>query len=560
MKSSIIMFCCCMIIATIEIKAQSIEGLNVQIQTEVLRKPDLKNHLLLVNDNTEATNKLKSVKTVSKTVHLDNPGSLNSVLTKSELENITDLILTGTIDARDFRTMRDSMNVLSNADLNGTEIVSYTGIEGTDTIGVSKVYSANTVPNGAFWNPETHDIRNLTSLILPNTIRKIGNYAFLGNTNLASFNIPASVTEIGNYTFQKCSKLESMEIPSSVHKIGAYAVSYTGLTSIEIPASISEMGEFVFWHNTKLASGKISSQVIGDGAFYECVALNSVVVSETVQSIGESAFEGNHSLAELTLSEGLVSIGIGAFWDCSGLLSVNIPSTVTFIGSGAFRYCGSSITVNSDNQNYSNLDGVLFNKNQTILIQIPISKAGSYSIPSTVKYVQAEAFAKDTLLNSVIIPESVSNISTQAFYYCKRLTSVYSYGKNPPELNDEFGGVFRDVELVSDTLFVPQGTKSAYQSANQWKDFGNIMEIETTGIEEDLFSNTKVYTDNNSIIVQLPQVLHNTIVSVYDLNGRLIQTQKISASRTTIPMIDNGVYLVRIEDGSQVFTEKVITQ
>ena len=117
----------------------------------------------------------------------------------------------------------------------------------------------------------------------------------------------------------------------------------------------------------------------------------------------------------------------GAFYGCTSLTSLTIPSSVTSIGNGAFWKCDSltSITVDANNPNYSSVDGVLFNKNRTVLIQYPIGKQErSYTIPSSVTSIGGVAFSGCTSLTSVTIPNSVTSIGGGAFYSCTSFTSV----------------------------------------------------------------------------------------------------------------------------------------
>ena len=82
------------------------------------------------------------------------------------------------------------------------------------------------------------------------------------------------------------------------------------------------------------------------------------------------------------------------------------------------------ITVDALNSVYSSVDGVLFNKSQTTLIQYPGGKAGSYTIPNSVTSIGDCAFDGCTSLTSVTIPNSVTSIGDCAFDYCTSLTSV----------------------------------------------------------------------------------------------------------------------------------------
>ncbi len=123
---------------------------------------------------------------------------------------------------------------------------------------------------------------------------------------------------------------------------------------------------------------------------------------------------------------GAASIGDYAFSLCRSLASVTIPDSVTSIGNYAFSKCDSllAIIVNDSNANYKDIDGVLLNKNGTILICCPGGKSGDYSIPIGVTAIGDNAFIYCSSLESVTIPDSVTSIGDYAFYNCASLKSV----------------------------------------------------------------------------------------------------------------------------------------
>ena len=125
---------------------------------------------------------------------------------------------------------------------------------------------------------------------------------------------------------------------------------------------------------------------IGDGAFSGCAALNSVTIPDSVTDIGYSAFSGCTGLTSLVIGSSVRNIGSRAFYGCTGFTSVTIPDSVSIIGLYAFRYCTNltAISVDSGNSAYVSLDGVLYNKNVTRLIQYPYVREGAYSIPDSV--------------------------------------------------------------------------------------------------------------------------------------------------------------------------------
>ena len=151
-------------------------------------------------------------------------------------------------------------------------------------------------------------------------------------------------------------------------------------------------------------------------------------------------------------------------WACYNLYnltSVQIPSTVTDIGLYAFNSCPRlrSITVNSANPNYSDRDGVLYNKNGKYLLCYPNARATSYTIPSDVTMIYYSAFQEDFDLESVTIPSSVTSIRTSAFSCCYSLQSIVL----PPNLGNMDAGVFSSCrELKSVTL------STGYNRVPEW--------------------------------------------------------------------------------------------
>ncbi len=158
--------------------------------------------------------------------------------------------------------------------------------------------------------------RSLTSLVIPDSVTNIGDYAFWNSRSLTNIVIPNSVTSIGDNAFEYCFSLSNLIIPDGVTSIGDGAfVGCTSLSSVVIPDSVS---------------------CIGNNAFWGCESLTDIVIPNSVTSIGESAFYGCSSLTEVVIPDSVTSIGDKAFHTCSSLTNIDIPDSVTSIGDGAF--------------------------------------------------------------------------------------------------------------------------------------------------------------------------------------------------------------------------------
>ena len=142
----------------------------------------------------------------------------------------------------------------------------------------------------------------LQSVIIPNSVKKIGEHAFQDCSSLQPITIPNSVTEIGESAFAGCSSLQSVTIPNSVTKIGQCAFQgCSSLQSLTIPDSVTEIGENAFWC---------------------CRSLQSLTIPDSVTEIGSYAFSGCRSLQSLTIPNSVTKIGYNAFRDCSSLKQV----------------------------------------------------------------------------------------------------------------------------------------------------------------------------------------------------------------------------------------------
>jgi len=238
---------------------------------------------------------------VSKTV-IVTPGGLLTALTPAELSTVTNLTLTGSIDYRDFLTMRLNMPLLLELDLSEVKIETYITVEKFPVY-----YMENTIPDYAFEGKTS-----LKLITLPASISSIGRYAFSGCNGLTNIVLPPSVKSIWQNAFSNCYGLTNIVLPSSVTYISHYAFSgCTGLTgTLTIPPSVTEIGAGAFEDCSGLTSLSINSSnlSIGSGAFQNCSSISSIynymVFLKIHSSVTDVFYNVNKNTTKLYVSYG----------------------------------------------------------------------------------------------------------------------------------------------------------------------------------------------------------------------------------------------------------------
>ena len=245
----------------------------------------------------------------------------------------------------------------------------------------------------------------VTSLVISDSVKIIGDCAFSGCSGLTSITIGNGVTSIGNRAFYGCCSLSTIIIPNSVINIGnAATIDYSGQTPSRANLN-KQIAIGSFEGCSGLTSIAIGNKVtnIGNRAFYGCSSLTSVTIPSSVKSIGDKAFAECSDLVSVMIPNNVKSIGDYAFEGCDRLTSVTIPNSVTSLGFHAFSGC-------------SRLTSPVYNS--TLFAHMPTSYSGSYHIPNGIKEICGGAFWGCSGLTSITIPNSVTSIGDCAFHEC----------------------------------------------------------------------------------------------------------------------------------------------
>lgn len=256
-------------------------------------------------------------------------------------------------------------------------------------------------------------------------------YPAKSHTDSKEFAVPDSVTAIGYGAFSACEHLRSVTLPQTLIKIdGCAFFGCTSLTKMYVPDSVLTIGKSAFQRCSDMISITLPEKLstIETGLLSGCENLVLADIPESVVSIGYIAFFGCKSLSSLTIPDSVTTINKDAFSRCNSLKEVNIPKNVTLIDKGAFSHCAflEAIHVDENNTEYSDKDGVLFNKEGNYLLAYPAGKTDDkYAISEDVVRINDSAFMGANNLVTLTIPSSIQMIGTSAFSECIKLTDVY---------------------------------------------------------------------------------------------------------------------------------------
>jgi len=389
---------------------------------------------------------VQSVAQVTKTISVNSAGSLTELLTATEKTTVTDLTITGSLDARDFKCLRDELSVLSVLDLRNVSIVAYSGNDGTfpSSWGFAE-YPENILPQYAFNKDVTIGKLSLKQVELPLSIHTIGNFAFQYCANLTDVSLPESLTSIGNNAFYSCTSLKNFIIPDNVTSIGSSAYQFChAITSITFGSKLNEIGNQAFYecHNLKIIDCKNTDAPV-------------LLVNPFGFTYLSMVYVPAQSINTYRSADGWKLLNIGS----SSLITINNTTAggLKSAFSAQTQVPLSSITKLKVTGQLSNSDIYLIRDSLKILMEIDLSEAtlSANTLPSG-------AFQGKGILVDVKLPESVMVIGDNAFNSCVNLNSRVPL---PSGLTTIGVGAFYNCKLMTGDLVLPSNVQTIGNNA-----------------------------------------------------------------------------------------------
>ena len=409
-----------------------------------------------------------------------------------------------------------------------------------------------TIPEGvtSIWNDAFNGCQSLTTVNMPQTLKYLGERSFYGCSKLDDITL-GKIRSCGSEAFSRCENLTAIDL-ASMTSIGREAFSgCTGLKSVVL-GNVTSWGSYAFSGCTSLTNVDLgNTESIGDYTFSGCTSLKYIDLKK-VATVGEYAFDGCTGLVNID-SGGVKTLGRQAFSNCSGLTSIDLKN-VTELGNGAFKGCTGLTEL--DLNKFAQLGTNTF-KNCSGLKSLGILKAskvdastfeGCNAIETLVLPYEwgadfKMALSGTTQLRTLYIGENTASIPNKTFVNNKNLFEVYSNAATPPSIGT---ATFGSETYTYATLYVPQGSVSAYKAATGWSKFEDIQELPFQIVVKD----KKVSVDRTkSILVSAsvtPASATTSLVKWYSLDDEIAT---VTTDGVVTGMAEGGVTVLAYCDG-----------
>lgn len=434
-----------------------------------------------------------------------------------------------------------------------------------------------------FWNMKESD--DLISLFEIDEIKYLvisGNDVQIVGEALSSprnLTIPSSVkyadktfniVSIADNAFKNCAAVEGLEIEAGIASIGANAFEgCKSLNNVVLPESVNILGKGVFKNCTSLniCSWRGPIKNLPDECFYGCTSLKGVSL-DGIESIGNSCFYDCDGLAEIVLTPSIRSLGADAFRACSNLKEFIIedaPSPIDFPAGSYYGATGiqkkeiNGKTIQFKIQYYNPffsglpIEKLYIGRNLSDSPRYTISGDGgvdyylitSYDCPfgnlSKLTELTIGNYVSTIGPSEAFIDEVGLAVTPGSFKKCSSLKEVVVKNSTPPT-----GAEFSNTAYSNASLIVPDNTVSLFQVADGWKEFINILDESSAGIEPITISNIPQISIFSDGIIYEGE--HDTSILICGIDGNCLYSGIVSSGQSVA--LSKGIYIILLDGKS----------
>ena len=411
---------------------------------------------------------------------------------------------------------------IKNVDLAFNGSIGSYAFSGCTALQTATVSNQGNIGSYAFSNSGVKD------LTIGAAVTGISQYAFQDCAKMEKAILGDNITSIGTYAFSGCKMLKSISIPDATTSVGTYAFSgCSSMETVQMGSGLTAISDYTFSGGSSLTDVKIGVNVktINQYAFNYCSALPSITIPQSITSIGNYVFSGCTSLKTVTLEDKADDAGLSLGSNGSSPLFASCPLESVYIGRNISYSTSSSYGYSPFYRNTS-LQSVVITDRETEISENEFygcTNLKSVAIGDGVTTIGNRAFSGCSSLESFAFGTSVQSIGQEAFSDCTAMTHLISKAMTPPACGTQ---ALDDINKWTCILSVPTGCNTAYQQADQWKEFFFI-DNDVTGISA--ISNDKDLS----------------IKSRYTLDGKLLSHPQ------------KGINIIKMSDGT---TKKVFVK
>ena len=334
----------------------------------------------------------------------------------------------------------------------------------------------------------------LTRVNIPNPDCEIGNSCF-SSSQVSSVTLPQGMKKLGRHVFFYCTNLTSITLPEGMEEIGMMCFGSCALTSVNLPSTMVKLDSCSLQDNPFTSINLKNVKYVGRQAFSQCTNLTTVTSNGMLEEIDGAAFT-RCPLATAYLPEGMKTIIMNAYFRCPNLNSFTVPATVTTI-TGNPCVGATSLTafaVAPGSEYFAAYDGCLYatggftvkpeaNREEgdapaglTALVAVPTGWQQSLlRVPEGVTVIANQAAREVTSITEVELPSTLVEVRASAFSSITGITRVTCLAATPPSC----GSDFTDAVYANATLYVPMRSLELYRNAEVWSNFQHIEGIDT---------------------------------------------------------------------------------